>query len=557
MTEPDAVLSHESGSHNPPLRQGTIGDALDDTARMFPNHLAVVARQDGSQLTFAQLRDDADRVARGLIALGLERGDRVAIWSGARSEWITAQYGVAKAGGVLVTINPVYQAAEAEAVLYAAECSWLIMSGRLQRRTIAELMDRLSRAVRGGSSQAKSLRLIWLDVTADAFDGVLWADLGRLSLDVSEDDRQARQRAVMPIDLAVILHSSGTTGRAKGVMHTHRGVINGGFLVGHLLRYSEHDRVCQPIAPSHVLGCVAAHIAALTHGSAIVYPSDGFDARKSLEAIAAERCTALYAVPTMCAAMLNVPDLAVHDRHSLRTGVISGGLCPSSLMRRIVEELHLPEVTVGYGMTEMGPILFTAVDDRLDDRMTTAGRVQAHAECKIVDPSGRTVPRGEPGELCARGDTMMRGYWNDTAATRTAIDQDGWLRTGDVAVMRADGYVSIVGRLKDIIIRGGQNIAPFEIEDALQQHPDVVEAHVVAAPDAEFGEEVCAWVRPRAGSIVSAEELRRHCRQRLAAFKIPRYFQFANEFPVASTGKVQKFRLREATAELLKGLAGH
>jgi fatty-acyl-CoA synthase len=331
--------------------------------------------------------------------------------------------------------------------------------------------------------------------------------------------------------------------------------MNGGFFVGQRLRYIPGDRLCQPLPLYHVLGCVAANVAAMTHGCAVVLPSEFFDARQCLEAIEQERCTAVYGVPTMFIAQLEHRDFARYQLDSLRTGVISGASCPEDVMRRIIDEMHVREITVGYGMTEMAPILYTAVDDSVTDRVSTAGTVQPHVECKIVDPAnGRIVLRGVVGELCARGYGRMLGYWGDAAATATIVDRAGWLHTGDLAVMREDGYVAIAGRLKDLIIRGGENISPREIEELLHRHPQVQDAYVVGVPDREYGEEICAWVRLRDGQALSADELRRHCRADLAVHKIPRYVCFATEFPTTPSGKVQKYRLRElATAQL--GLA--
>ena len=544
--------SYVHGASDTPLLGDTLGACLDRAAAAHPAVDAVVFRPGGLRLDYAALHAAAMRLARSFLAIGVRPGDRIAICSHSCAEWVIVQYATAKIGAVLVPLNPAYRAHE---FLYAIDhvgATVVLLSHRVAEN-VAALMD--GGAI-PGSQQTPSPGKV-LSATIVALDGeaagrVSWKDLLARADERSDSEVEELQRAIDLDDPAMILYTSGTTGRPKGVVLSHHNVTNGGFFVGRHLHYTERDRICQPLPLYHILGCVAAHVAALTHGCTIVLPSEVFDARRCLDAIEDEQCTALYGVPTMFIAMLEHPAFQHGRVASLRTGVISGAACPRPVMARIVNDLHLPEATVGYGLTEMAPILYTAVDDSLEDRTSTAGKVQPHVECKIVDPqTKRIVPRGTAGELCARGYCRMRGYWNDSDATASVIDEDGWVHSGDLTVMREDGYVSIVGRIKDIVIRGGENVSPREVEDLLHAHPKVQEAQIVGIPDREYGEEICAWIRLRPGEQVSREELRAFCRRHLAAHKIPRYIYFTDQFPKTSSGKVQKYRLREQALEHL------
>jgi fatty-acyl-CoA synthase len=566
------VKSYAHGLSTTPLLAETVAECLDRIATEHPAAEAIVSRQQGIRLTYSELRAQAVTAAGALIASGIEPGDRVGVCSAGCVEWLIMQHAAARVGAVVVGINPAYRANELEYVLAHAGIALLLVGRRFAGN---DPMARLLEVLRRGTPPSgpvecpalPSLRtIVGLGATGDP-QGLSWTDFTARATGPTEERVRARRAAVSIDDPALILYTSGTTGRPKGVILSHHNVINGGFFVGERLRYTCGDRLCVPLPLYHVLGCVAAGVAALTHGAAIVLPGASFDARLCLEAIDQERCTAIYGVPTMFLAQLEYPDRHRYQVTSLRTGVVSGASCSPDLMRRIIDEMHLPEITVGYGMTEVAPVLYTAIDDSLANRVSTAGTVQPHIECKIVDPaSGHIVPRGMAGELCARGYCVMRGYWKDTAATDAVIDESGWIHSGDLAVMRHDGYVSIVGRVKDVVIRGGENVSPLEIEDRLRRHPKVRDAYIVGVPDREYGEEICAWVRLRDAAAVSPEALRQYCRAHLASHKIPRYVCFASEFPMTPSGKIQKFRLRElaqaqlgliaAEAEAVSGHAG-
>lgn len=528
-----------------PLLSDTVGERLDHAARMHSHNEAVVSRHQGLRLQYHELHAQVTRIARSLIASGVQRGDRVGIWTGGCCESIVIQYATATIGAVWVPINPAYRLPELERAINQVGVSLLIVG----RRSATSSPPGIPRG-----SELPHLHTVVAIGNIGNPDALEWPAFVARAERVSDAQLRARTVEVTCDDPALILFTSGTTGHPKGVVLSHHSVVNGGFSVGHHLGLTAHDRICQPLPHYHVLGCVAANIAALTHGSTIVLPSDVFDARRCLEAIQDERCTATYGVPTMFIAQMEHPEFSRYRLDTLRTGVVSGASCPATVMRRIIEDMYLPEITVGYGMTEMSPILFTARDAAVDDRASTAGTVRPHIECKIVDPAtGRILPRGAIGELCARGYGLMRGYWNDVDATVAAIDGDGWMHTGDLAAMREDGHVSIVGRLKDVVIRGGENVSPREIEELLHRHPKVQDAYIVGVPDREYGEEICAWVRLRDTGPVSPDELRQYCRERLAPHKIPRHVYFTSAFPTTPSGKVQKFRLRELALDRLSG----
>ena len=543
MTGSDGILgSYASGAGDRPLLGETIGDNLRRTVGAFGERDALVVRSQGFRATYQQLWDLTAAAARGLLAAGVARGDRVGVWSPNRYEWVIAQYATARIGAILVNINPAYRTAELEYVLRQAEVGVLLLAAGFRaadyRGMVAEVRSRLP-------------ALRQTVVFEDDWDALL-ADGARAS-----DDQLAAREAELSFDDAInIQYTSGTTGFPKGATLSHHNVLNNGFFVGEALRLGADDRVCIPVPFYHCFGMVLGNLACTTHGAAMIIPGEAFEPLSVLEAVQAERCTALYGVPTMFIAELDHPRFGELDLGSLRTGIMAGSPCPVEVMRRVQSRMHMNEVTICYGMTETSPVSTqSAVDDPLDMRVSTVGRVHPHVEIKVVDPaSGAIVARGFPGELCTRGYSVMKGYWRDPEATARAIDASGWMHSGDLATMDADGYVNIVGRIKDMIIRGGENIYPREIEEYLHTHPAVSEAQVIGVPSARYGEEVMAWVRCVPGQTASEEELLAHCRGRIATYKIPRYWKLVDEFPMTVTGKVQKFRMREvAIAEL--GLA--
>jgi fatty-acyl-CoA synthase len=536
---PSPAPSYAHGTSPISLLGQTIGENLRAAVERFPEREALVVRWQNYRASYRQLWDETTRLARSFLALGVRPGNRVGIWATNRFEWVVAQYASARAGAILVNINPAYLAAELEYALCKSGVS-VLLHGRGFRSNNYSSMLALVRP------NCPSLQHVFrLDED--------WEALLRQGEGIAEEELRRREEALQFDDPINIQYTSGTTGFPKGATLTHHNLVNNGFFIGQGLGYSEHDRVCIPVPFYHCFGMVLGNLACTSHGACMVVPGESFQARAVLETVQAERCTSLYGVPTMFRAVLDDPELERFDRSSLRTGIMAGAPCPIELMRQVVERLHMPEVAIGYGMTETSPIsTLSARDDSLERRVSTVGRVVPHVEISVRDPARRAVvPRGTAGEFCTRGHTVMRGYWNDEAATRASIDPAGWMHSGDLAVMEAEGYVHIVGRLKDMIIRGGENIYPREVEAALHSHPDVNEVQVVGVPSRRYGEEVMAWVRLAPGAAVGIEDLRVHCLGRLAAFKVPRYWQFVDSFPMTVTGKVQKFRLREMAVELL------
>jgi fatty-acyl-CoA synthase len=533
------LLSYAHGTSLTPLLGETIGANLRAAVERHGDREALVVRWQGYRATYRQLWDDTTRAARALLALGLGPGDRVGIWASNRFEWVVVQYATARVGAILVTVNPAYQAPELEFVLRQSGSRVLLYARGFRQCAYGPLLA----AVRPRCPQLEHAFLL---------DGD-WEALLRGGEAVSEGELGRREQALQCDDPINIQYTSGTTGLPKGVTLTHHNVLNNGYFVGRGLAYTEEDRVCIPVPFYHCFGMVLGNLACSSHGACMVIPGEAFHAPAVLEAVQAERCTSLYGVPTMFRALLEDPGFAGVDCSSLRTGIMAGAPCPVELMREVLTRLHMPEVAIAYGMTETSPVsTLSARDDPVDRRVATVGRVLPHVEVSVRDPLTRAVlPRGRPGELCTRGYGVMRGYWQDEAATRAAVDSAGWMHTGDLAVMDPAGYVNIVGRIKDTIIRGGENISPREIEAVLHAHPDVSEAQVVGVPSRKYGEEVMAWVRPRPGAALDEQTLAGHCRGRLAAFKVPRYWRFVDTFPMTVTGKVQKFRLREMAVELL------
>ncbi len=534
--------SYAHGTSVQPLLGETIGENLRRTVERVPNADALVVRSQGFRASYRELWELVGRAARGLMARGVAAGDRVGIWSPNRAEWAVAQFATARIGAILVTVNPAYRAAELKFALTRSGVSVLLLARGFRNADYRQTLDEVR-------PRCPELReAIVLD---DDWPGLLAAGSR-----VSDAELAGREAGLQFDDPINIQYTSGTTGFPKAATLSHHNILNNGFFVGERLRLTERDRVCVPVPFYHCFGLVLGTLACSTHGACLVVPGEGFDAGSTLEAIAAERCTALYGVPTMFIAVLEHPRFAEFDLSTLRTGIMAGSPCPIATMRQVQGRLHMREVTIGYGMTETSPISTqTAPDDPVEKRVRTVGRVHPHVEVKVIDPAGgRIVPLGERGELCTRGYGVMLGYWGDPEATRAAIDPAGWMHTGDLATMDADGYVNIVGRLKDLIIRGGENIAPREVEELLQAHPAVGEAQVIGVPSERYGEEVMAWVRLKAGATATADELTAYCSAGLAKFKVPRYWKFVDAFPLTVTGKVQKHKMREVAVSDL-GLA--
>ena len=533
------MRSYAHGTSPIPLLGETIGENLRRTVERHGDRDALVVRSQNYRATSRELYDSTSELARALMASGIEPRDRVGIWSPNRFEWVVTQFAAARIGAILVNINPAYKSTELRYALHQSGVKLLL----------------LARAFRGADYVAL-LRDVRADCTGLDESIVLdeqWADLLARGAAVSETELADRERPLQFDDPINIQYTSGTTGFPKGATLSHHNLVNNGFFIGETLGLTEQDRVCIPVPFYHCFGMVLGNLACTTHGACMVIPGEAFDPLTALETTAAERCTALYGVPTMFIAELTHPRFAEFDLTSLRTGIMAGSPCPVEVMKKVQSVMHMPEVTICYGMTETSPVSTQSLlDDPIEKRVSTVGRVHPHVEIKIIDPdSGHIVPHGTPGELCTRGYSVMLGYWDKEAATREAIDAAGWMHTGDLATIDAEGYVNIVGRIKDMIIRGGENVYPREVEEYLLTHPDVVDAQVIGVPSERYGEEVMAWVRARPESSLTADTLTEFCKGRIATFKIPAYWRFVDSFPMTVTGKIQKFRMREqAIAEM-------
>ena len=522
-----------------PLLEETIPQNLARTVAAHGGRDALVSVEQGLRFTYAEFAVEVDRVARGLMAIGVARGDRVGIWSPNYAEWVLVQYATARVGAILVTINPAYRSSELEYVLNQSGLSVLVAVESFATSDYRSMIDEVW-------ARVPAERVIYIR-TGD------WDELMAAAETVSVEQLQQRSSQLAPDDAINIQYTSGTTGFPKGATLSHRNILNNGLFIGEACKYTPEDRVCIPVPFYHCFGMVLGNLACTTHGSAMVIPAAGFDATATLRAVATERCTSLYGVPTMFIAELGDPGLADYDLSSLRTGIMAGSPCPIEVMRQVVDQMNMREVTIAYGMTETSPVSTqTSADDPLEKRVTTVGRVHPHVEIQIVDPgTGETVPRGTSGEFLTRGYSVMLGYWNDPQRTAEAIDSDGWMHTGDLAVMDDEGYVSIVGRIKDMIIRAGENVYPREIEEFLYTHPDIVDVQVIGVPDVRYGEEIMAWVQLRDAADSTAEDIRDFCRGTIAHYKVPRYIKFTDSFPMTITGKIQKFKMRETSiAEL-------
>ena len=533
-------LSYALGSTDVPLLAETIGENLEHTTERFPDRDALIVRHQGIRCTYREFDEATDRLAKAFLRLGVELGDRVGIWSPNCAEWVAVQYATAKIGAILVNVNPAYRTSELEYVLNQSGCRFLISAPSYLTSDYRSMVDAVSDSTPGLE------RAIFLDSPE-------WNELFDAGDDVPDEELWQRE-SMLDADQAInIQYTSGTTGFPKGATLTHRNILNNGYFCGETLGYTEQDRVCIPVPFYHCFGMVIGSLACTTHGAAIVVPSPGFDGGAVLEAVEAEECTSLYGVPTMFIAALEHADLAKRDMSTLRTGVMAGAPCPIEVMKQVIADLNMAEVTIAYGMTEMSPVATqTLRDDTIERRVSTVGVAHPHVEIQIVDPdTGEVVSAGTSGEFCARGYSVMQGYWNDPERTAESIDADGWLHSGDLAVMDDAGYVKIVGRIKDMIIRGGENVYPREIEEYLFTHSDIVDAQVIGVPDERFGEQIMAWVQTREGSDLSETDVIEFCTGSIAHFKVPRYVRFTDEYLMTVTGKIQKFKLREqAIAEL-------
>ncbi|NKQ58310.1 AMP-binding protein [Amycolatopsis sp. K13G38] len=534
-----AVPSYASGISDVPLLGDTIGDNFDRTVQAFGDRDALVDRAAGRRWTYAELAAEVDALALGLHEMGVRKGDRVGIWAPNCAEWTFTQYATAKLGAILVNINPAYRSHELEFVLGQAGISVLIAAERFKTSDYAAMIDEVR-------PRCQALREVVL-LGGDAWNSLL------------ERGRAADPAPLSAIQLAAddpinIQYTSGTTGFPKGATLSHHNILNNGFFVGELCHYTEQDKICIPVPFYHCFGMVMGNLAATSHGACMVIPAPSFEPKATLEAVAEERCTSLYGVPTMFIAELAEHDFDSYDLSSLRTGIMAGSPCPVEVMKQVIERMGMSEVSICYGMTETSPVSTqTRSDDSIERRVSTVGRVGPHLEVKIVDPeTGLTAPRGEPGELCTRGYSVMLGYWEQPDKTAEAIDKARWMHTGDLAVMDDEGYVNITGRIKDMVIRGGENIYPREIEEFLYTHPDILDAQVIGVPDDRYGEELMAWVRMREGKPpLTAESVREFCTGKLAHYKIPRYVHIVEEFPMTVTGKIRKVEMRQQSISLL------
>jgi fatty-acyl-CoA synthase len=548
--------SYAHGVAAQPLIGRTIGDFLDEVAERFADNEALVSVFENRRLTYAAFRREVDRCAQALMALGVEKGDRVGIWSTNCAAWVVVQFATAKLGAILVNINPAYRLYELEFALRQSECKVLISGERFKDDEYApilqELIPELSSA-RHMELKAPKFPLLrgLVSLGAKPPPGLLnWGDVLSRAGEVAPDELSERQASLEFDDVINIQYTSGTTGFPKGAMLTHHNILNNGFFVAERMRLTNRDRLCIPVPFYHCFGMVLGNLACVTHGATMVLPAPHFSPVQTLEAVAQERCTALHGVPTMFIAELDHPGFRQFDLSSLRTGIMAGAPCPVEVMKRVLDEMNCREITIACGMTETSPVCnMTEVDDPVEVRVGTVGKVMPHQEQKIVDPAtGRIVPRGERGELCYRGYHIMRGYYNNAEATRGTIDAEGWLHSGDVALMDEEGYVQITGRVKDMICRGGEKIFPREVEEFLFTHPKIAEAYLVGVPDKYYGEQVMAWVKVKPGQTMTPEDLRAFCHGKIMDYKIPRYVKFVDDFPKTVTGKVQKYRMREISA---------
>jgi fatty-acyl-CoA synthase len=550
MTLLQPGTAHARGAADTPLIERTIPAAFDAMVARQPDHPALVSRHQQRRYTYGELQRESRRLASALLGLGLRKGDRIGIWSHNNAEWVLMQLATAQVGLVLVNINPAYRTAELEYALNKVGCKALVTMPRFRTSDYLGMLREL-----GPAKLPHLQHIAWIDVAGEGGEepGLLrFSQL--LARGDPQDPRIDAIAAGLDANEAInIQFTSGTTGFPKGATLTHRNILNNGFFIGEAMKLTPADRLCIPVPLYHCFGMVLGNLACFTHGSTIVYPNDAFDPLSVLETVQAERCTALHGVPTMFIAELDHPRFGEFELSSLRTGIMAGSPCPIEVMKRVVDQMHMGEVTIAYGMTETSPVSCqSSTDTPLEKRVATVGQVQPHLEVKIVDPdSGKTVATGARGELCTKGYSVMLGYWDDPEKTREAIDADGWMHTGDLATMDGEGYVNIVGRIKDMVIRGGENIYPREIEEFLFRMPQVQDVQVVGVPDRKYGEELCAWIIVKPGQSLTEDAVRAFCKGQIAHYKVPRYIRFVDAFPMTVTGKIQKFRIRDAMKEEL------
>ncbi len=553
-------LSYVHGASDKPLLGEPIFQNLRRTAYKFGDREALLVPQQGYRATYRELVEQCEEIARGLIARGVKKGDRVGIWSPNRYEWVIVQYATAAMGAILVNIDPAYRTSELEYALNQSGISFFILAASFRqadyRAMLAEVKSkcpelREALVLEGGAADGLRPSAANGGNSPHREDG--WEALRRDASRIEPSELRELEASLQFDDPINIQYTSGTTGFPKGATLTHHNILNNGYFIGETLRYTERDRVCIPVPFYHCFGMVLGNLACTTHGATMVIPAEAFDPVLTMQTVQQERCTSLYGVPTMFIAELEHPRFKDFDFTSLRTGIMAGSPCPVEVMKKVQTVMHMPEMTIAYGMTETSPVSTQcATNDPLERRVSTVGRVHPHVEIKIVDPStGAVVPRGTGGELCSRGYIVMRGYWNNDEATRQAIDPARWMHTGDLATMDVDGYVNIVGRIKDMIIRGGENIYPREVEEFLYSHPDIADVQVIGVPSEKYGEEVMAWVKLREGAADTGDELAAWCKGKIATYKIPRHWKFVESFPMTFTGKVQKFKMREVAVEEL------
>ncbi|PHZ83582.1 AMP-binding protein [Paremcibacter congregatus] len=545
-------LSIVTGDKDAALITQTIGDRFDQAVKVYGDRNCVVVCDQGVRWTYSEFAGKVTDFAAGLLSLGLVPGDRVGIWAPNCAEWLITQYATAKAGLIQVNINPAYGQAELEYALNKVGCKALITAEQFKNSAyitmLQTLAPELNRSAPGNLQAAKLPALKTVIRLGDAqtpgffnFDAIMAR---------ADDDLRTQVKVVQtglrPHDAINIQFTSGTTGAPKGATLTHHNILNNGYFVGQAMKFTEQDRLCIPVPLYHCFGMVMGSLTCITHGACMVLPGEGFDPAQTLKAVMDEKCTALHGVPTMFIAELDLPDLNSYDLSSLRTGIMAGASCPIKVMKRVFTEMHMTEVTIAYGMTETSPVSFqSSTDDPIEHRVSTVGRIHPHVEVKVIDEAGNITPRGVRGELCTRGYSVMQGYWADPERTAEAIDAEGWMHTGDLATLDEAGYCNIVGRVKDMVIRGGENIYPREVEEYFYRHPKIQDAQVFGVPDERFGEELCIWVRLKDGEQATEDEMRTFCRGQIAHYKIPRYVVFVEDFPMTVTGKIQKFKMRE------------
>lgn len=537
----------------------TVGEIVREQAKKFPETEAYVYPEKGIRKTYAEFDQETDALAKAFMGLGIEKGEHIAIWSDNKREWLLSQYATGKMGGVLVTVNTSYQANELEYLLKQSDSTTLILGGEFKGTNYIDVLNQVCPELAGSEpGQLESSKLPHLKrvivMSENSYPGIYtWSEFEAFAGKVTDEQLEQRFQSMEPDEVINIQYTSGTTGFPKGVMLTHRNVVNNGRLVGDMMNLDETDRLCIPVPFFHCFGCVLGTLAAVTHATTMVI-AEQFEPKRVLQMVQDEKCTALHGVPTMFIAELNHPEFESFDTSTLRTGIMAGSTCPIEVMKKVISDMGASEITIAYGQTESSPVITqTGKDDAIEKRVATVGKPHDDVEVKIIDPAtGEQVAKGMPGELCTRGYLIMKGYYKNEEATKEAIDSEGWLHTGDIAVEDEDGYISITGRIKDMVIRGGENIYPREIEEFLYQHPSVQDVQVVGVPDPKYGEELMAWVILKDGETLDAEELRTYCKGKIAHHKIPRYIEFIEEYPMTASGKIQKFKLREMSHEIVE-----